>query len=198
MLRYPQQFSFSSLTKQGIPELQSGVTKFPFQAVPSQRSGLIRGFSAGNAEPVQEGSHSYSGRTSDKSPNCSLGAQGQPLCQGNLREGREHNVQPQQREGNAQGRFGKMGSCDSNQESPGLVPACWDDGRAKWSRNTCAVTGRALGRRRFSGPSGRTGVYFGSVFSQQAVGADKSQESDRLPLCYAAHLGVLDHKSAER
>lgn len=48
------------------------------------------------------------------------------------------------------------------------------------------------------GPSGRTGAYFGSVFSQQAVGADKSQESDRLPHCYAAHLGVLDHKSAER
>lgn len=48
------------------------------------------------------------------------------------------------------------------------------------------------------GASGRTCAYFGSVFSQQAVGADKSQESDRLPLCYAAHLGVLDHKSAER
>lgn len=178
VLRYPQQLSFPSLTKQGIPELQTGVSKFPFQAVPSQGSGLIRGFSAGNAEPVQEGSHSYSGCTSDKSPNCSLRAQGW-----DLREGREHNVQPQQWEGNAQGRFGRMGSCDRHRESPGLVPACWDDGRAKWSRNAWAVTGRALGRRCFCGPSGRAGVYFGSVFSQQAVGADKSQQSDRLPLC---------------
>lgn len=50
----------------------------------------------------------------------------------------------------------------------------------------------------FSSPSGWTGTYFGTVFSQQAVGADESQESDRLPECYAAHLGVLDHKSAER
>ena len=56
----------------------------------------------------------------------------------------------------------------------------------------------AARRRRFSSPSGRTGISFGTVFSQQAVGADESQESDRLPACYAAHLGVLDHKSAER
>lgn len=72
VLRYPQHFSFSSLTKQGIPELQTGVTKFPFQAVPSQRFSLIRGFSARNAELIQEGSHSYSGYASDKSSNCSL------------------------------------------------------------------------------------------------------------------------------
>lgn len=94
-------------------------------------------------------------------------------------------------------RLGKiwedLGICDSHQERVGLVPACWDGGRAKWSRNVCAVTGRVL-----CGPSGRAGAFFGSVFSQQAVGADKSQESDRLPLCCAAHPGVLDHKSAER
>lgn len=62
------------------------------------------------------------------------------------------------------------------------------------------MTGGVLATRRlcFPSPSGRTGIYFGTVFSQQTVGADKSQESDRLPACYAAHLGVLDHKSAER
>lgn len=120
---------------------------------------------------------------------------------GSTQETRENsNTTPQQWEGSFWWSFGKMGGCDSNQESPGLVPACWVDGGARWSRNPHAVTGRALAAPRWCcwDPSGRTSIYFGTIFSQQAAEANESQESDRLPACCAAHLGVLDHKSAER
>lgn len=115
-----------------------------------------------------------------------------------LKEGREHNVQPQQREGSAMGRFGMMGNCDSCQESPGLVPACWDDGRAKWSRDVCAVTGRALSSDASAVPQVGLASILAPYFLSKLLELTRARRVTDCHCVIAAHLGVLDHKSAER
>lgn len=147
-LRYPQHFSFSSLTKQGIPELQTGVTKFPSQAVPSQGFGLIRGFGAKNAELVQEWSRSYSGCARDKSLNCSLRVQRQPPSRADWHRGEDRTATWNLSSGMA--TFGEgwvSWEANSDQESPGqgLSHICSVWGGTWRSRTAGTMPGSVFG-----------------------------------------------------